>query len=92
MARLIDANALGIGKANRDAFDKPEYADGWNSAVAIIEDAPTVDAAPVVHGKWRKRGNEKTCSVCDFIYYSNNDEWNYCPNCGARMDGKKESE
>ena len=49
---------------------------------------PTVDAAPGVHGKWRKRKNEKTCSVCSFIYYSNNDEWNFCPNCGAKMDGK----
>ena len=38
-------------------------------------------------GKWKKRGNEKTCSLCKFIYYSNNDEWNYCPNCGAKMKG-----
>ena len=55
------------------------------SAVDLI---PTADAVEVKHGKWRKRGNEKTCSICEFIYYSNNDEWNYCPNCGAKMDGK----
>lgn len=36
-------------------------------------------------GEWKKRGNEKTCSRCKFIYYSNNDNWNYCPNCGAKM-------
>lgn len=59
----------------------------------LMEDASTVDAVEVKHGKWRKRGNEKTCSICEFIYYSNNDEWNYCPNCGAKMDGeRKESE
>lgn len=40
-------------------------------------------------GKWKKRGNEKTCSLCKFIYYSNNDEWNFCPNCGAKM-GKED--
>lgn len=40
-------------------------------------------------GEWVKRGNEKTCSLCKFIYYSNNDEWNFCPNCGARMKGDK---
>lgn len=40
--RLIDADALGIGKANREVFDVPEYADGWNSAVKLIYDAPTV--------------------------------------------------
>ena len=49
--RLIDADALGICKANRSVFDKPEYADGWNSAVAIVEDAPTVDAVEVVRCK-----------------------------------------
>ena len=49
--RLIDADALGICKANRNVFDKPEYADGWNSAVAIVEDAPTVDAVEVVRCK-----------------------------------------
>ena len=42
--RLIDANSLGIGKAKREAFNNPAYADGWNSAIAIIEQAPTVDA------------------------------------------------
>ncbi|MBE6656782.1 MAG: hypothetical protein E7609_07995 [Ruminococcaceae bacterium] len=40
-------------------------------------------------GEWVKRGNEKTCSLCKFIYYSNNDEWNFCPNCGAHMSGGK---
>lgn len=53
-----------------------------------IEDAPTADVAEVKHGYWIKKGNEKKCSVCKFIYYSNNDEWNGCPNCLAKMDGK----
>lgn len=38
-------------------------------------------------GRWRKCGNEKKCSVCKFIYYSNKDDFNYCPNCGAKMEG-----
>lgn len=49
--RLIDADALGIGNANKGVFDKPSYADGWNSAIAIIEDAPTIDAVEVVRCK-----------------------------------------
>ncbi len=49
--RLIDANALGIGKAKREVFDNPAYADGWNSAIAIIENAPAVDAVEVVRCK-----------------------------------------
>ena len=41
------------------------------------------------HGRWIRRGNEMKCSnpKCQFIYYSNRDDFNYCPNCGARMDG-----
>lgn len=46
--RLIDTDALGIGKAKREVFNNPEYADGWNSAIDIINAAPTVDAVEVV--------------------------------------------
>lgn len=55
----------------------------------IIQKFPAADVAPVKHGEWKKRGNEKKCSRCEFIYYSNNDEWSFCPNCGAKMDGER---
>ena len=51
---------------------------------------PTVEAVEVVHGWWIRRHNETKCSKCQFIYYSNRDDFNYCPNCGAMMDLKKE--
>ena len=42
--RLIDAENLGIGKANPDAFERKDYAAGWNSALqAISEAAPAID-------------------------------------------------
>lgn len=40
-------------------------------------------------GRWIRRGNEKKCSCCGFIYYSNQDEWNGCPNCLADMRGEE---
>ena len=49
--RLIDADALGINKAKREIFNDPKYADGWNSAIEVINNAPTVDAVPVVRCK-----------------------------------------
>ena len=58
------------------------------STVIAIEETPAADVAPVVHGRWHKKGNETKCSLCKFIYYSNRDIWNYCPNCGAKMDEK----
>lgn len=49
------------------------------------------DFAEVRHGHWIKSGNEKKCSVCGFVYYSNNDEWNGCPNCLARMYERRDT-
>ena len=43
--------------------------------------APSADVAPVVHGRWL--GYE--CSVCGVS--SEYGSSNYCPNCGAKMDG-----
>ena len=47
----IDADALGVGKANRDIFNNPAYADGWNDVITIIESAPIIDATPVIRCK-----------------------------------------
>jgi hypothetical protein len=42
--RLIDANNLGVGKANPDAFERKDYAYGWNSALqAVTDTSPTID-------------------------------------------------
>lgn len=59
MAEYIDRSALGIGKAKREAFTIPEYAYGWNSAIKIIDDAPTVDAVEVVR-----------CKDCKYLMFS----------------------
>lgn len=78
MADLIDRDALGIGKANPNVFEKPEYADGWNSAVKIVQDAPIVDAVEVVRcrdckyydGKWLcKISGVPSRKPCDFCSY-----------------------
>ena len=95
---LIDRGALGIGIANPLVFDKTEYAHGWNCAIEIIQNAPTVDAVEVVHGRWERMvgmmppeyHGRHECSCCGvkaldwkFHEYLSN----YCPNCGAKMDG-----
>ena len=61
--------------------------------VGDIEDAPAVDAAPVVHGEWielhEENGHEVgTCSHCLHVRIVDN----YCPNCGAKMDGGNDNE
>jgi hypothetical protein len=57
---------------------------------SILSQNPTADVSEVKHGQWLKKNNEKKCSLCKFIYYSNKDEWTFCPNCGAKMEGKND--
>lgn len=48
------------------------------------------DVAPVVHGRWKRYGrNLGECSNCGEIV---NIRYNYCPNCGARMDLEEPNE
>lgn len=58
--------------------------------------ANSVEAAPVVHGRWvlvkpRRTGRNATykCTACGQLrssYYNDVTQWKHCP-CGARMDG-----
>jgi DNA-directed RNA polymerase subunit RPC12/RpoP len=68
--------------------------------VSDIEAAPAADVALVVHGRWVEIGRnshdyetslEEKCSLCGrYVYrYDTEPQDNYCPNCGAKMDGKE---
>ena len=78
--RLIDADSLGIGKAKRSVFIEKAYADGWNSAVEIINQAETVDAAPVVHGYWILEAHKERANC----------RWNVTAECSECCDEQKE--
>lgn len=69
MSRYIDADALGIGRANREIFDNKAYADGWNSAIDIIVSAPTVNLSPcdVCAYNPPSSGDGKPCSICPAV-------------------------
>lgn len=65
----------------------------------IIKSVPAADVAPVVHGRWSDAGFGElpkhapygwACSVCGGISFNN--EYIYCPNCGAKMDGGADHE
>lgn len=56
------------------------------------------DVQPVKHGRWIDGCCEIECSCCNTRYHDDiinmcydwsNDKINYCPNCGARMDGEQ---
>ena len=54
--RLIDPDALGVGRCSRDILPA-DYCAGWNGLINIINDAPTVDVAQVVRCKDCKYGS-----------------------------------
>ena len=58
-----------------------------------IMDIPAADVAPVRHGRWETnsdRPDSLICSVCKCGFDMwKHDPHNYCPNCGAKMDGGK---
>ena len=60
-------------------------------AKMAIAEIPTADVAPVVHGRWVTHYRSGT-PVSDGYVSTCCDMWNnrksdYCPNCGAKMDG-----
>ena len=57
-----------------------------------IEILPAADVAPVRHGRWIEHekytfGVMYDCSICGNRILDTGHSWNYCPNCGAKMDG-----
>lgn len=75
-------------------YSAAEVVEKWNKIM------PAADVAPVAHGKWtpvkynahcscgKSYGTYHfLCSACNHIAYSQPYGLNYCPNCGAKMDG-----
>jgi hypothetical protein len=97
--RLIDAN-------DAEQFAREHILDAKEryTVLDFLRECSTVDAVEVVHGRWLyDSGSGKyVCSACDeyalsfkkdTLYGSDLYEvclTDYCPNCGAKMDGGNE--
>ena len=74
---------------------RPENSVAQNRMLSIIQmdmlKLPAADVAPVVHGQWIEDHDYLKCPECgvmvkwDFTFFDIGN-WNYCPNCGAKMD------
>lgn len=90
--RLID-----IEQAKRATYEEIFWTESEQAVVRnFLAKLPKVDAVEVVHGRWiplDECANAGVyCSVCHKkVYkecYANVEvKSNYCPNCGAKMDG-----
>lgn len=98
MAEYIDRDAALIEIERREALmvgDKRVSVDAMKS---FIKNRPAADVAPVVHARWIHSRYEDCseqfelvkCSHCNHEAYAMAfyvRGGNYCPSCGAKMDG-----
>ena len=57
----------------------------YGELLGCIDDAHTIEVAPVVHGEWKKpAAMYLVCNVCN-NRQSIGGAINFCPNCGAKM-------
>nr|DAO98808.1 MAG TPA: DNA-directed RNA polymerase [Caudoviricetes sp.] len=103
MAKYIDSGAFQAALVRKQCGPANQrYTDGWNDCLlrvkSMVSKAPAANVAPVVLGRWDDSGRytfpgggtavrctECGCALTVSEYRLNN--WNYCPICGAKMDG-----
>ena len=93
MSDLISRDAILEELYEMDISRCKEHDDVIHLAYAKIAHAPQVEAVSVVHARWIAE-YRTICSACktrfdDDMFWIQGDftKPNYCPNCGARMDG-----
>ena len=103
MAEYIEREAVVMGVLGLTIVD-PMVAQYADAVLRQIQQATAADVVPVVHGRWIEKERWSMgkwhkwleCSRCghqdhnldmyeDMPFTSPS---NYCPNCGARMDGE----
>lgn len=97
MAEYIERQAA----INKIRYRERTYGCVRNTYSNVIKNLPAADVAPVVHGYWKpiypdkilgrqNRAKYYECSVCGGTLsdevYSHGLDFNFCPNCGAKMD------
>ena len=89
---LIDWYINSVAEYSDEKLNEPRWTEEHieeltNDFIVIPKDTPAADVAPVVHGRW-ECGCQ--CSVCGDRHGPYNSRhrpyYNYCPNCGAKMD------
>ena len=106
MGRLIDVDKFkAVNRMKDDCADCDKELSGSKKACEFdrvytkmdfcgwLDDAPTVDAVTVVHGRWKEDPSGYgfwICSACGFVSEASAADmlYKFCPNCGAKMDGK----
>ena len=103
--RLIDADKLKKSMERMLCTGKEPLKERYTCDVVccVIDEAPSVDAEPVRYAEWDNSGRYRfkngriaiRCTSCGCAlseYDLKKYKWNYCPVCGAKMDGGADDE
>lgn len=106
MSRWIDADAISAelrDMARNDYFNcaGASYSTIFEIIAEAIDKMPAADVLVNVKGNWDKNriAFHWKCSECGaavfnnlgtVFYYTGNENLNYCPNCGAKMERSEE--
>lgn len=98
MAEYIEREAILRKIERREKFMVGDKTITTDAMKLFIENRQVADVALVVHGRWL----DGRCTVCgweepdevgyDGYEFSPWEHTNYCPNCGAKMDGGESNE
>lgn len=73
--------------------------DEYYGTMQVLNELPAADVVPVVHAYWipQKENHEfkeawMKCSACGYPVSMWTGNTNFCPNCGAKMDGERREE
>lgn len=82
---------------HQDSHDVNLHNIGLRKAMSAIDTLPAADVVEVRHGRWHRFSKGSAyhngaiilseafqCSVCKESFWNKS---NYCPSCGAKMDG-----
>jgi hypothetical protein len=100
MAYIDRAVCLSILRAKANMAVLMDAAPYFEKAAQMLEKLPAADVVPVVHGRWEKEPSSywrwtssgavavtRTTYRCGLCGRGTAVKSNYCPNCGAKMDG-----
>ena len=97
--RLIDADALNYVRVR--IYHEDGTIGGYNAVIpsSEITNAPTIDAVPVSHGRWKFIRDEGggnsfySCSECGYGDIQSPEVIvPYCWHCGAKLDAERREE
>lgn len=75
--------------ARRAESFKPMF-NAFLYCIRKVKSAPAADVVEVKQGEWIASYEEFCeCSLCKYPVYAAWNKTNFCPNCGAKMDGKR---